>query len=113
MAFPQGCNIRAFFPADNGARKLSAKHKEGHKLPGILKNGEKRTPFLRYEKYNTHAETDGIAANDAFDRDELIFGVSWKVAEGAAFKADYQIMNNAVSGSDSEKIFNAGIAIWF
>jgi hypothetical protein len=31
-----------FFPADNGAHKLSVKHKEGHKLPGILKNGEKQ-----------------------------------------------------------------------
>jgi hypothetical protein len=39
VAFP---HVRAFFPADNGARKLSAKHKEGHKLPGILKNGEKQ-----------------------------------------------------------------------
>jgi len=78
-----------------------------------LKNGEKLTPFFRYEKHNTHAETEGIAANDAYDRDELIFGVSWKVAEGAAFKADYQIMNNAVSGSNADKTFNAGIAIWF
>jgi len=78
-----------------------------------LKGEEKLTPFLRYEKHNTHAETEGFAANEAYDRDELIFGLNYKVAEGAAFKVDYQIMNNAVSGSDASKQFNAGVAIWF
>jgi len=79
-----------------------------------LKGVEKLTPFLRYEKHNTHAETEGsLAINDAYDRDELIFGLNYKVAEGAAFKVDYQLMNNAVSGSDTAKQFNAGVAIWF
>jgi hypothetical protein len=78
-----------------------------------LKGIEKLTPFIRYEKYNTHADTDGIIANEAFNKNEVLVGVSWKVAEGAAFKADYQIVNNAVSGSDSQKAFNAGIAVWF
>ncbi len=78
-----------------------------------LKGVEKLTPFLRYEKHNTHADTDGIVANKAYDRDELIFGLNYKVAEGAAFKMDYQLMNNAVSGSDTSKQFNAGVAIWF
>ena len=79
-----------------------------------LKGVEKLTPFLRYEKHNTHADTAGIlVANDAFDRDEIIFGLNYKVANGAAFKIDYQLMNNAVAGSDTGKIFNAGVAVSF
>ncbi len=79
-----------------------------------LKDEEKLTPFLRYEKHNTHAGTAGsLIANDAYDRDELIFGLNYKVADGAAFKVDYQLMNNAVAGSNTAKQFNAGIAIWF
>jgi hypothetical protein len=79
-----------------------------------LKGVEKLTPFLRYEKHNTHAETAGIlVANDAFDRDEIIFGLNYKVANGAAFKIDYQLMNNAVAGNDTAKQFNAGVAVSF
>lgn len=79
-----------------------------------LKGVEKLTPFLRYEKHNTHASTAGnLVANDAFDRDEIIFGLNYKVANGAAFKIDYQLMNNAVAGSDTKKQFNAGVAVSF
>ncbi|WP_372768112.1 porin [Lutibacter sp.] len=79
-----------------------------------LKGEEKLTPFLRYEKYNTHAETEGsLVANKAFDKNELVFGLNYKVADGAAFKVDYQLVNNAVSGSNAAKQFNAGVAIWF
>ena len=79
-----------------------------------LKGDEKLTPFFRYEKFNTHAETTGeLTPNEAYDRDELFFGLSYKVADGAAFKIDYQLMNNAISGSETTKQFNAGVAIWF
>lgn len=79
-----------------------------------LKGEEKITPFLRYEKYNTHANTEGsLVTNEAFDRNELIFGLNYKVADGAAFKIDYQLMDNAIFGSETSKQFNAGIAIWF
>jgi len=79
-----------------------------------LKGVEKLTPFFRYEKYNTHEDTEGgLVVNEAFDRNEFIFGLNYKVADGAAFKIDYQLINNAVSGSKTNKQFNAGIAIWF
>lgn len=79
-----------------------------------LKGEEKLTPFIRYEKYNTHADTAGsLAVNKAFEKDEVIFGLNYKVANGAAFKIDYQLVNNAVSGSDTSKVFNAGVAVWF
>ena len=79
-----------------------------------LKGVERLTPFVRYEKYNTQAETEGVlVANGAYDKDEIIVGLNYKVAEGAAFKIDYQFVNNAVAGSDTNKQFNAGVAIWF
>jgi hypothetical protein len=79
-----------------------------------LKGVEKLTPFLRYEKYNTQAETSGtLVKNLAYDKNELLFGLSYKVANGAVFKVDYQLVNNAISGSDTAKQFNAGVGIWF
>lgn len=79
-----------------------------------LKGEEKLAPFIRYEKYNTHADTAGnLVQNKAYDIDEVIFGVSYKVAPGAVFKADYQLVNNAVQGSNTGKTFNAGVGIWF
>jgi len=79
-----------------------------------LKGVEQLTPFLRYENYNTQAEVEGgFIANKAYDKNELIFGLNYKVAEGAAFKVDYQLINNAVTGSNTAKQFNAGVAIWF
>lgn len=71
-------------------------------------------PFVRYEHYNTHAGTAGnLEANKSFDRNEWIFGLNWKVAQGAVIKADYQIINNAMPGSESMKLFNAGVGVWF
>ena len=48
-----------------------------------------------------------------YEFSDMNFGLNYKVANGAAFKMDYQLVNNAVSGSDTSKIFNAGVAIWF
>lgn len=74
---------------------------------------QKLTPSLRYEKYNTQAQTSGdLEANPAYDRNELTFGLNYKVANGVAFKADYQFLNNAAL-SDADKQFNAGVAVWF
>jgi hypothetical protein len=79
-----------------------------------LKGVEQLTPFLRYEKYNTQADTAGsLVENKAFDKNELVFGLNYKVAAGAAFKMDYQLVNDAVSGSNTAKQFNAGIALSF
>ncbi|MCF6182607.1 hypothetical protein [Lutibacter sp.] len=79
-----------------------------------LKGVEKLTPFLRYEKYNTQASTSGsLVANKAYDKNELVFGLNYKVANGVAFKADYQLVNNAVLGSNTSKQFNAGVALSF
>jgi hypothetical protein len=79
-----------------------------------LKGKEKLSPFIRYEAYNTHADVDGgIELNKEYDRNEMIIGLNYKVADGAAFKIDYQFADNALAGTDTTKSFNAGVAVWF
>ena len=81
-------------------------------IPSISSNTEELIAFARYENYNTHAETEGIAINDAYNRTEITLGLGFKVAKGAVFKADYQIKSN--SGSDDETgQFNLGVGVWF
>ncbi|MGY8987509.1 MAG: hypothetical protein ACKVG7_03010 [Flavobacteriales bacterium] len=69
--------------------------------------------FCRYENYNTHVETaGGLEINEAYNRTDITFGIGFKVAGGAMFKADYQILSN--EGSEDKKgQFNFGTAIWF
>jgi len=70
--------------------------------------------FARYEDYDTHASVEGaLTKNDAFDRNDITFGLSYKIAKGAVVKTDYQIKSNAVSGSDSKGQFNFGLGFWF
>jgi len=81
-------------------------------IPSISSDSEELIAFARYENYNTHAEVEGITINDAYNRTEITFGLGFKVAPGAVFKADYQIKSNA--SSDEEKgQFNLGVGIWF
>ena len=69
--------------------------------------------FARYENYNTHAEVaQGLTINDSYNRTDMTFGVGYKIAKGAMFKADYQIKSN--EGSDKKTYqLNLGTAIWF
>lgn len=69
--------------------------------------------FVRYENYNTHdAVVEGMEANLAYNRTERTIGLTYKVAKGAAFKADYQLLGNEASSEDKEQ-FNLGVAVWF
>jgi len=69
--------------------------------------------FARYENYNTHAEVaEGMDANLAYNRTENTIGLTYKIASGAAFKADYQVFKNDAS-SVEKKQFNLGVAVWF
>ena len=70
--------------------------------------------FVRYEDFNTHASVaQGINKNLEYDRNEITLGLTYKVAPGAAFKADYQFKNNAIAGSKTTKQLNLGFGIWF
>ena len=81
-------------------------------IPSISSDTEELIAFARYENYNTHAETEGIAINDAYNRTEITFGLGFKVAKGAVFKADYQIKSNS-SSDDETGQFNFGVGVWF
>ena len=77
-------------------------------------NAQRLFAFARYEQYDTHAETEGsLVRNDAYNRDDLTMGLSYHIAPGVVFKGDYQILNNAVSGSDAKNQFNLGVGVWF
>lgn len=70
--------------------------------------------FVRYEQYDTHADTDGaFLQNDAYNRNDITTGLSYHIAPGVVFKADYQFRDNAVSGGDVDNRLNFGIGVWF
>jgi len=78
-----------------------------------LKGDQQLAPFLRYEVYNTQAQMEGgIPTNPAYERNELTFGLDYKVANGVVFKVDYQFLDNAAI-TEANKQFNAGVGIWF
>ena len=83
-------------------------------LPILVQESEnKLITFIRYENYNTHAETAGdLEVNPEYNRTEITIGAGYKVSNGAIFKADYQMKNN-----DSDDKFvgtmNLGIGWWF
>ena len=70
--------------------------------------------FLRYETYDTHADTDGLLQrNDAYNRTDITLGLSYHIAPGVVFKGDYQFRDNALSGSDVDNRLNFGLGVWF
>jgi len=87
-----------------GAYNLLPKNKE-----------QKLFVFTRYEKYDTHASTEGsLVRNDAFNRTDVTSGLSYHVAPGVVFKGDYQFRRNEAEGSDGVKNrLNFGIGVWF
>jgi len=69
--------------------------------------------FLRYEEYDTHADTDGgLIRNDAYNRTDVTFGLSYHIAPGVVLKGDYQIKDNA-SNIEVPNQLNFGIGVWF
>jgi len=69
--------------------------------------------FARYSDYDTHASVaGGLIKNDAYDRDEWTFGLSYKLAPGAIVKADYQLFGDA-KDSDKPNQLNIGLGVWF
>ena len=79
-----------------------------------LDSRQKLDLFLRYENFNTQQKTAGdLIANDAFHRNETTFGLSYHLASGAVFKADYQSKGTAVEGSDAIGQVNIGLGVFF
>ena len=98
---------------DLGSKLTGYYAEAGYNLLDGKSDTEELIAFARYENYNTHAEVaEGYSINDAYNRTELTIGLGFKIAKGAMFKADYQIISNA-SSEDKRGQFNFGTAIWF
>lgn len=71
------------------------------------------TPFFRYENYDTHFKVDpGVTEQEKYQVNEFVFGIGWKLAEGAVLKADMQLARSAADAT-IRKTVNAGIGVWF
>ncbi len=85
----------------------------GYNLLPIL-NKQKLFGFVRFEKYDTHANTaGGLQKNDAYERTDVTTGLSYHIASGVVLKGDYQFRSNALEGSDVKDRLNFGIGVWF
>jgi hypothetical protein len=100
----------AFTGKDLG-QLMSGWYVEGAYLVGTVEKNGIIKPFVRYEKYNTHAKTVGFAANENYNITEITTGLSWHVAYGAAFKVDYNYRTTKAGGKAGT--LNAGVAVMF
>ncbi|MCF8370091.1 MAG: hypothetical protein K9H64_00625 [Bacteroidales bacterium] len=70
-------------------------------------------PFVRYENYNTHLKVeDGMVQDKAYNKTAITTGLTWKIASGAAFKADVQFLKSEAVDEYSRTL-NMGIAVMF
>lgn len=70
--------------------------------------------FARFETYNTHANTAGtLSKNDAYDRTDVTFGLSYHIAQGVVVKGDYQLRDNKLDNNQTPNQLNFGLGIWF
>jgi hypothetical protein len=75
---------------------------------------QKLDAFVRYENYNTHSDVEGVLIkNEAYDRTDITFGLSYHIVDGVVVKGDYQIKENALSGYEVNNQLNFGIGVWF
>ncbi|RDY60961.1 hypothetical protein [Flagellimonas nanhaiensis] len=75
---------------------------------------QKLFAFARYEKYDTHADTEGgLMRNEAYDRTDVTTGLTYHIAPGVVVKGDYQFRSNAADDSDVADRLNFGIGVWF
>lgn len=101
-----------FTGADLGSQMLGWYLEAGYDVFHGIQNGQRLVPFVRYERYNTHAKTAGsLAENKSFDRTDVTIGAGWWLATGAVLKADYQFFDTAAGSAGGQ--FNMGIGIWF
>ena len=77
--------------------------------------GEKQVIlFSRFERYDTHHKVEGDALdNPAYHRTDITSGISFKVANGAVFKGDYQYFLNASRPGRGNGQLNLGVGVWF
>lgn len=102
--------------SDLGSSMMGYYGEVGYDVLSIFKKDakEKLILFGRYEFYDTHNSTpNGTTKNDSYGRTDMTFGVTYKVSNGAAFKADYQIFDNNAKGNTPSNQINLGVGVWF
>jgi len=74
---------------------------------------QKLIPFIRYEKYNTHAATDGqLSINPAYNRNEIVTGINYYLSDKSVLKADIQLFGSEDHEGFSKRL-NFGVGVWF
>jgi hypothetical protein len=70
-------------------------------------------PFVRYERYNTHARV-GKSASKSFnyDHEVLTGGLGFQITPGTIIKSDYQWVKT-IADPRPTGIFNLGFGYWF
>ncbi len=102
----------AFTGSDLGSQMFGWYLEAGYNVLQGSTDGRKLVPFVRYEKYNTHAKADGaLAINKSFDRTDVTVGAGWWLTSGTVLKADYQFFSNEANKESGQ--LNLGIGIWF
>ncbi|MDF1672275.1 MAG: hypothetical protein P1U41_02140 [Vicingaceae bacterium] len=105
-----------FTGSDLGSSMLGYYGELGYDVLSLFNKGakEKIILFGRYEYYDTHnATSENTDKNYSFARTDITLGVTYKVSNGAAFKADYQIFDNEADGNTPSRQINLGIGVWF
>lgn len=103
----------AYTSKDLGSVMMGYYLEAGYNLLENRDTNNELIAFVRYENYNTHHEVaEGTTTNLAYNRTERTLGLTYKIAQGAAFKADYQFLGNDALEEDKEQI-NLGVAVWF
>jgi len=70
-------------------------------------------PFVRFESYDTNYKVAGSSVRkDAYNRQEWIFGVGYRIAKGAMLKADYQLAKSKADDSATGTL-NLGVGVTF
>ena len=85
----------------------------GYNIFHLLSQETQLISFVRYENFNTHFKVESpIAFNNSFHKEEITFGLGWKMAKGAVLKADYQYLKSKAE-TDWSNQFNLGIGVMF
>lgn len=70
-------------------------------------------PFVRFSNYDTQLTiSNEMTPNDAYNVTAITTGLGWKIISNIALKADVQFIQSK-GAANYNKIFNAGIGLWF
>ncbi len=102
-----------FTGSDLGSSLFGYYIETGYNVFKHIKSDTKLIPFIRYEKFDTHASiAEDLPKNEAYNRTVITTGVDWKLNDGLALKADYQFFKNAANDNWTNQL-NLGIGVWF